>query len=169
MRTHAPGTGFPFPCLCERRLASTACGWFGIQTWIGGQAIDAMLRVVWPGWTHVPGGPWMCFLLFWTLNIGGRLPRDRHRALPAGPRGAVGRGGRGTAALMGCVQSGRIRAGHACVEPLHCPLQLLELLRALGDGHSWILGNGRLERVALRPIPQSGYTGLLRAISTAVN
>ncbi len=113
--------------------------------------------------------PMDVFLVVLDAEHGGRLPRDRHRALPAGPRGAVGRGGRGTAALTGCVQSGRIRTGHACVEPLHCPLQVLELLRALGDGHSRILGDGRLERVALRPIPQSGYTGLLRAISTAVN
>ena len=28
--------------------AVVACGWFGIQSWIGGTAIDAMLAVIWP-------------------------------------------------------------------------------------------------------------------------
>ena len=28
--------------------AIVACGWFGIQSWIGGQAIDSMLIVIWP-------------------------------------------------------------------------------------------------------------------------
>ena len=33
-----------------------ACGWFGIQTWIGGLAIHAMLSLVWPGWAALGGG-----------------------------------------------------------------------------------------------------------------
>ena len=28
--------------------ALVACGWFGIQTWIGGQAIYSMLKILWP-------------------------------------------------------------------------------------------------------------------------
>ena len=28
--------------------AVVACGWFGIQPWIGGTAIHAMLAVIWP-------------------------------------------------------------------------------------------------------------------------
>jgi NCS1 family nucleobase:cation symporter-1 len=28
--------------------AMVACGWFGIQSWIGGTAIYAMLEVIWP-------------------------------------------------------------------------------------------------------------------------
>src|SRR5215510_6267279 len=27
-----------------------ACGWFGIQSWIGGQAINTLLKTVWPAW-----------------------------------------------------------------------------------------------------------------------
>src|SRR3954454_15048189 len=30
--------------------ALVACGWFGIQCWIGGQALHTMLRAVWPWW-----------------------------------------------------------------------------------------------------------------------
>src|SRR5829696_1090788 len=30
--------------------AIVACGWFGIQTWIGGAAIDALLSALWSGW-----------------------------------------------------------------------------------------------------------------------
>jgi NCS1 family nucleobase:cation symporter-1 len=46
-----------------------ACGWFGIQTWIGGQAIYSMLKIVWPGAAQVPGGAWLCFFAFWALNM----------------------------------------------------------------------------------------------------
>jgi NCS1 family nucleobase:cation symporter-1 len=49
--------------------ALVACGWFGIQAWIGGQAIYAMLRIVWPGAATVPGCSWICFFLFWAINM----------------------------------------------------------------------------------------------------
>src|SRR5205807_7226946 len=49
--------------------ALVACGWFGIQTWIGGQAIYAMLRILWPAWGFWSAGPWVCFLAFWALNM----------------------------------------------------------------------------------------------------
>jgi len=35
--------------------AVVACGWFGIQTWIGGLALDALVRAAWPGGAEVPG------------------------------------------------------------------------------------------------------------------
>jgi NCS1 family nucleobase:cation symporter-1 len=49
--------------------ALVACGWFGIQTWIGGQAIYSMLRIVWPVAASLPGSKWVCFFLFWALNM----------------------------------------------------------------------------------------------------
>src|SRR4029077_16006215 len=49
--------------------ALVACGWFGIQTWIGGQAIYSMLRIMWPGAASFNGGIWICFFAFWALNI----------------------------------------------------------------------------------------------------
>ena len=36
--------------------ALVACGWFGIQTYIGGEAISAMIGIVWPGWLGLGGG-----------------------------------------------------------------------------------------------------------------
>src|SRR5215203_4041562 len=36
--------------------AIVACGWFGIQTWIGGQAIDALFGVMIPSWKTLLGG-----------------------------------------------------------------------------------------------------------------
>ncbi len=49
--------------------AIVACGWFGIQSWIGGQAIFAMLVVVWPATAHLSWALWACFLGFWALNM----------------------------------------------------------------------------------------------------
>jgi NCS1 family nucleobase:cation symporter-1 len=49
--------------------AIVACGWFGIQTWIGGQAIAAMVAVLWPAAAHMPSVTWVCFLGFWALNM----------------------------------------------------------------------------------------------------
>ncbi|MGA2133054.1 MAG: NCS1 family nucleobase:cation symporter-1 [Bryobacteraceae bacterium] len=73
--------GIPFPVLVRASFgvlganvpailrALVACGWFGIQTWIGGQAINAMLGIVAPAWAHFNAGPAVCFLLFWLLNM----------------------------------------------------------------------------------------------------
>jgi NCS1 family nucleobase:cation symporter-1 len=49
--------------------ALVACGWFGIQTWIGGTAIHSMLLVVWPEIANVDWALWTCFLGFWLLNM----------------------------------------------------------------------------------------------------
>jgi len=53
-----------------------ACGWFGIQTWIGGQAIFTLAGVVlgksWTEAAHLGGYPWtqwLSFGIFWLLNI----------------------------------------------------------------------------------------------------
>jgi len=55
-----------------------ACGWFGIQTWIGGLAFNVLIGIVWSGWGTL-GGDWafmgyglsqyLSFLLFWALNL----------------------------------------------------------------------------------------------------
>jgi NCS1 family nucleobase:cation symporter-1 len=49
--------------------AVVACGWFGIQSWIGGTAIHSMLAIVWPTVATAPGALWVCFLGFWLLNM----------------------------------------------------------------------------------------------------
>ena len=48
--------------------ALVACGWFGIQTWIGGQAIHSMLLILWPA-PASPASVWICFGAFWLLNM----------------------------------------------------------------------------------------------------
>lgn len=57
--------------------AVSACGWFGIQTWVGGQAIftiaGAFLGSWWSDAAVVWGYPWpvwMSFAIFWLLQIG---------------------------------------------------------------------------------------------------
>lgn len=49
--------------------AFVACGWFGIQSWIGGEAIAAMVHVLWPATANMPSVLWACFLGFWLLNM----------------------------------------------------------------------------------------------------
>jgi NCS1 family nucleobase:cation symporter-1 len=73
--------GIPFPVFARASFgvlganvpailrALVACGWFGIQTWIGGEAINAMLIALVPGWQHFPFGPAVCFGFFWLLNV----------------------------------------------------------------------------------------------------
>jgi NCS1 family nucleobase:cation symporter-1 len=49
--------------------ALVACGWFGIQSWIGGHAIYSMLLVLWPGVANYAPAVWICFYSFWLLNM----------------------------------------------------------------------------------------------------
>jgi nucleobase:cation symporter-1, NCS1 family len=46
-----------------------ACGWFGIQSWIGGEAINTLLSTLWPAWKGNAHGTAICFLLFWVINV----------------------------------------------------------------------------------------------------
>ncbi|HEX8178705.1 MAG TPA: NCS1 family nucleobase:cation symporter-1 [Pyrinomonadaceae bacterium] len=86
-----PGTkyGIPFPVFARAAYgtygsnlpalmrALVACGWFGIQAWIGGEALDTFFQAVIPRWHTLLGGPvgghtpteWLSFMLFWGLNI----------------------------------------------------------------------------------------------------
>src|SRR5918994_5237518 len=49
--------------------ALVACGWFGIQTWIGGLATDALMTAVWSGWANVPGHSFITFFVFWVVQL----------------------------------------------------------------------------------------------------
>ena len=57
--------------------ALVACGWFGIQTWIGGSAIFKILAVFWPALAKghnlplidINAAQMFCFLLFWAINM----------------------------------------------------------------------------------------------------
>jgi NCS1 family nucleobase:cation symporter-1 len=92
LNSHA-GTryGIPFPVLARASFgvfganvpallrALVACGWFGIQTWIGGWAIFKLCEVMWPGIAALPRilpafvglgtGEFLCFMLFWAANL----------------------------------------------------------------------------------------------------
>ena len=73
--------GIPFPVFVRASFgvrganipavlrALVACGWFGIQTWIGGEAISTLLTTLFPGWKNVPHGAALCFLVFWLINL----------------------------------------------------------------------------------------------------
>src|ERR1700731_3072814 len=73
--------GIPFPVLARASFgvlganvaavlrAVVACGWFGIQTWIGGEAINTLIATLAPGWAHFPRSTAICFLAFWLINL----------------------------------------------------------------------------------------------------
>jgi NCS1 family nucleobase:cation symporter-1 len=73
--------GIPFPVFVRASFgvrganvpavlrAIVACGWFGIQTWIGGQAIYSMLRTLSPEAAANTLLPWICFFAFWLMNM----------------------------------------------------------------------------------------------------
>jgi NCS1 family nucleobase:cation symporter-1 len=73
--------GVSFPVLCRASFgvrganvpallrALVACGWFGIQTWIGGLALDAMMRAAWPGWASLPAPAALAFAIFWAIQV----------------------------------------------------------------------------------------------------
>jgi len=49
--------------------ALVACGWFGIQTWLGGVALDALTTAAWGGWANVPGHSFIAFFVFWAIQV----------------------------------------------------------------------------------------------------
>ena len=49
--------------------ALVACGWFGIQTWLGGSALDALVTAAWGGWADVTGHTFIAFLVFWAIQV----------------------------------------------------------------------------------------------------
>jgi len=73
--------GVSFPVLCRASFgtrganvpavlrAIVACGWFGIQTWIGGQALDALFGIMFPAWKNIGIHLWLGFLLFWAIQV----------------------------------------------------------------------------------------------------
>jgi len=73
--------GISFPVLCRASFgvrganlpavlrAIVACGWFGIQTWIGALALDALCSAAWTGWAGVPAHTAISFMVFWLIQV----------------------------------------------------------------------------------------------------
>ena len=79
--------GIPFPVYCRASFgtwganipallrAFVACGWFGIQAWIGGAALFQLMAVAFPGIkpppgaTSITGWQFLAFMLFWGVNM----------------------------------------------------------------------------------------------------
>ncbi|MEU3840544.1 NCS1 family nucleobase:cation symporter-1 [Streptomyces sp. NPDC028635] len=83
-----PKYGIPFPVFARASFgvrganlpavvrALVACGWFGIQTWIGGEAIyflaGKLIGSSWSQASHIAGYAWtmwLSFALFWVLQV----------------------------------------------------------------------------------------------------
>ncbi len=92
--------GISFPVLCRASFgvkganipamlrAIVACGWFGIQTWIGALALNALLTAAFIGWSTVPGHIAITFGLFWAVQVViiiGGIDRIKHLGNAAAP------------------------------------------------------------------------------------
>ena len=49
--------------------ALVACGWFGIQTWIGALALNTLLTALLPAWAELAAGVWISFAVFWVVQV----------------------------------------------------------------------------------------------------
>ncbi len=73
--------GVSFPVLCRASFgvrganvpallrAVVACGWFGIQTWIGALALDQLVAAVWSGWSGIGIHAGLAFAAFWGIQV----------------------------------------------------------------------------------------------------
>jgi nucleobase:cation symporter-1, NCS1 family len=73
--------GVSFPVLCRASFgvrganvpailrALVACGWFGIQTWIGALALNTLFAAMWPPWSRITAGIWISFAAFWLVQV----------------------------------------------------------------------------------------------------
>lgn len=63
--------------LAAMARAIVACGWFGIQTWIAGAALDACFGMLWPAWKAnlstlflgIALHTWVAFFAFWGIEV----------------------------------------------------------------------------------------------------
>jgi NCS1 family nucleobase:cation symporter-1 len=74
--------GFPYPVFARLWFgtrgahlpalarAVIAAGWFGINSWFGGQALNAILGRLAPAWLALGAHVWIAFAIFWLLNVG---------------------------------------------------------------------------------------------------
>jgi nucleobase:cation symporter-1, NCS1 family len=73
--------GIPFPVFVRASFgirganvaaiarALVACGWFGIQTWLGALALDALMTQLWGGWADIGWHRGIAFAAFWLLQV----------------------------------------------------------------------------------------------------
>ncbi|MGC2659197.1 MAG: cytosine permease [Bryobacteraceae bacterium] len=115
--------GIPFPVFVRASFgvrganvaavlrAIVACGWFGIQSWIGGQAIYSMLRNLAPGAAANSLMPWILFFRFLAAEYAGDLAWDRNHQVSGRDWRAVHVGRRFAAAVLDHAESGRFGPG----------------------------------------------------------
>ena len=165
MRTPARSTAFRFPSSCAPSFgtrganmpailrAIVACGWFGIQSWIGGQAIARHARCDLAGVRQRPRwSVWACFLGFWLLNMfvvwrgvetirflqGFSAPFMLVMSL--------------TLLLLDAAQGRRLRTHAFGAQPLPLDRQLSALLLSVADGDGRLLGDAGAEHSRLHPL-----------------
>ena len=159
--------GIPFPVFVRASFgvrganipavlrALVACGWFGIQTWIGGQAIYSMLKIIWPGrGADVAGGIWICFFAFWALNMA-VIWRGIDTIKFLEGIGAPFMLAVGLLLLWWITRQGRrLRPGSQRAEQVPHHRGVLPLLHPVAHRHGRLLGHRRAEHPGLHALRQ---------------
>ena len=158
--------GVSFPVLCRAAFgvrganvpailrAIVACGWFGIQTWIGALALQALLIAAWPGWADVRRRH--LDLVRDLLAGAGRDHRQGSRGHQAA-RGLVGAaaagrrrwcscGGRSTTAAASCTSCPRRRSCSRAARPFWT------LVSRRADRQRRLLGDAEPQHSRLHPV-----------------
>ncbi len=163
--------GIPFPVFVRASFgvrganvpavlrALVACGWFGIQTWIGGQAIYSMPQDCLACGGTVPRRNLGLFFRFLVVEHDGDLARHRNHQ-GAGRRRRAVYAGRGAAvAVLDHAQGGRLRTGTERSRQVHDIGFVFPFLYSVAHRDGGLLGHRRaqysgfhaLREIAARP------------------
>ncbi len=157
--------GISFPVLCRASFgvrganvpailrALVACGWFGIQTWIGGLALSTLIAAAWPGWAAIPAGN--AIALRHLLGDSGMADRARPRGHQEA-RGLVGAAAprrRRAAAALGDPPRRRARVHPEPIgQAADGERAVLAAVPRRADGERRLLGDAQPEHPRLHPL-----------------
>ena len=164
--------GIPFPVLARASFgvlganfaavlrALVACGWFGIQAWIGGEAISTLLAVLVPELERLSARHGRLLFYFLADQSRGRAERDRIHPHAAGHQRTDSSGRRPASSRLGLPHRRRLRADALGAVEVHQLSRLPEIPDSCFERHRRILGHGLVEHPRLHALrAQSARTG----------
>ena len=156
--------GIPFPVFIRASFgirganlpailrAVVACGWFGIQSWIGGTAIHSMLGVIWPAAASAPGVALGVLSRILAVEHGGCLARGRVDPSSAGFRRTLHVHHGGGPADLGAHEGGQFRHHAFDAQPVPHHAGIPCRLLSIAHGNGRLLGHAGAQHSRLHPL-----------------